>query len=66
MFKAESGTKNPEDRIIPLLPGKEIFRNKTVAMKRIEPINDYCEVNQIAFLKNYETLNPIFFHNLRN
>lgn len=46
MFQSESGSwpGRPEDRIIPLLPGRVLFRSqvKAIALERIKLINDYC------------------------
>ncbi|XP_061904699.1 SH3 and PX domain-containing protein 2B isoform X3 [Entelurus aequoreus] len=44
-FPVEGGQKDPKRRIIPFLPGKILFRRshiRDVAMKRLNPINEYC------------------------
>lgn len=45
-FPDESGVKDPSKRILPFLPGKIIFGRshvRDVALRRKEPINDYCK-----------------------
>ncbi|XP_064631075.1 SH3 and PX domain-containing protein 2A-like isoform X2 [Lineus longissimus] len=45
-FEVESGTVNPEDRIIPFLPGKILIGRshiEKVARKRLHPIDEYCK-----------------------
>jgi hypothetical protein len=47
-FKVESGSFNPDERILPLLPGKKIFGRsnvKSVAIERKDALNEYCKVN---------------------
>jgi len=46
-FPAEGGQKDPSKRIIPFLPGKNIFaRNgRDVTLKRLPSITEYCEVS---------------------
>ncbi|KAK3749617.1 hypothetical protein QZH41_012955 [Actinostola sp. cb2023] len=44
-FPVEGGVQNPGARLLPFLPGKIIFGRshvRDVAMKRKDPINDYC------------------------
>ena len=46
MFRVEAGLNNPEDRIIPLLPGKIYLARsqvEIVAKERMTHINDYCK-----------------------
>jgi hypothetical protein len=45
LFPEEGGTKDPTKRMIPFLPGKKIFGRshvREVAMKRLNPIDEYC------------------------
>jgi hypothetical protein len=47
LFPEEGGTKDPTKRMIPFLPGKKIFGRshvREVAMKRLNPIDEYCRV----------------------
>jgi hypothetical protein len=49
-FKTEGGGNNPDDRIIPFLPGKIIFGRsaiKDVAKERLPQLNVYCKVNKL-------------------
>ncbi|CAK8675641.1 unnamed protein product [Clavelina lepadiformis] len=45
-FPTEGGIKDPSTRTIPFLPGKILFRRshiRDVAMKRLKPIDEYCQ-----------------------
>lgn len=45
-FKKDAGVYNPNDRILPFLPGKIIFGRshiKSVALDRLHPIGIYCK-----------------------
>uniref|UniRef100_A0A8C4QGH0 SH3 domain-containing protein n=1 Tax=Eptatretus burgeri TaxID=7764 RepID=A0A8C4QGH0_EPTBU len=45
-FPMEGGQRDPKLRTIPFLPGKILFRRshiRDVAVKRLKPINEYCQ-----------------------
>ncbi|XP_046577786.1 SH3 and PX domain-containing protein 2A-like isoform X2 [Haliotis rubra] len=46
-FPIEAGTMEPSQRIIPILPGKILFGRshiREVALKRLKPIDEYCQI----------------------
>nr|XP_054766738.1 SH3 and PX domain-containing protein 2B-like [Lytechinus pictus] len=45
-FPEEAGANNPSSRCIPFLPGKKLFGRshvREVALKRLAPIDEYCQ-----------------------
>ncbi|XP_033119450.1 SH3 and PX domain-containing protein 2A-like isoform X2 [Anneissia japonica] len=45
-YPDEAGTKNPQQRSIPFIPGKKLLgrsHTREVAAKRQKPLNDYCK-----------------------